>query len=432
MRILAFYLFLLGAVPSIFIHPYIGVLLYSWISFMSPHRLVWGFPDAIPLALITAVMTVLSWLISKEPKRLQFDATAWLIVAFMIFTSFTTLVALDPALSDPKWEEVIKELAFVLITLALTTNRIRFHALLWVMAVSIGYYGLKGGVFALLHGGDYRVFGPPATAIQDNNDLAAGLVVALPLMNYVRINSARKDVRIGWLVAMAFSFLSILSSYSRGAFLGLAAVSIFLWLKSRKKLISGVAIAMALILAIGFMPDKYYARIDSIVHYRQDPSAMGRIQIWGAALRIALARPLTGAGFTATQSQATVTRYDPGIPARATHNVYIGVLADHGFIGLLIWLALPFVGWRNSRWLIRRARGRPEWGWAGDFARMMQVSLVGYFVVGSFGNYEYWDYYLTMIGLIAAARHILARATVPERVAAASAARLSPAAPLAS
>jgi putative inorganic carbon (HCO3(-)) transporter len=432
MRILVFYIFLLGLIPCIFIRPYVGVLLYSWISFMSPQELVWGFPDAIPLALITAVMTVVTWLFSDEPKRLRFDATAWLIVAFMIFTSFTTLVALDPTQSVPMWNRVMKELLFVLITIALTTNRIRFHALLWVMAVSIGYYGFKGGIFALLHGGDYRIYGPADTAIQDNNDLAAGLVVALPLMNYVRMNSAQKWVRIGWLAVMATSFLAILSSYSRGAFLGIVAVSVFLWFKSPKKLIPGMLIFLMMIGALSFMPEKYYARLGTIEHYHQDASAMGRIEIWGVALKIATARPLTGGGFRVTQSPLAVNRYAPGQSARDEHNIYLAVLADHGFIGLLIWIALPFVGWHNSRWLIRHAKGRPEWGWAGDFARMTQVSLVGYAVVGTFGNYAYWDYYFTIIGLLAAARHIMERAAVPKRVAAASTARLSPAAPVTS
>ena len=147
---------------------------------------------------------------------------------------------------------------------------------------------------------------------------------------------------------------------------------------------------------------------------------MDRIHIWGAALKIAMARPLTGGGFRVTQLQSVINHYDPGVGARDEHNVYIGVLADQGFIGWLIWIALPFVGWLNSRWLIQHSRGRPEWQWTSDFARMMQVSLVGYFVVGSFGNYEYWDYYFTMIGLLAAARHIMERATVPKRVATAA------------
>lgn len=427
MRLYAFYMFLLCLVPSIFIHPYIGVLLYSWISFMSPQRLVWGFHDEIPLALVTAVMTVISWLLSNEPKRLRVDATAWLIVAFMILVSLTTLVALNPHQAIPEWDLTAKALLFVLITMALTTNRVRFHALLWVMAVSIGFYGLRGGIFALLHGGAYRVYGPAGTAIGDNNDIAAGLAVALPLMNYVRMNSPRRWMRIAWVVIMAASVLAILSTYSRGGLLGLVAVGVFLWLKSRRKLLAGIVIGVMAVVMIGFMPAQYFARIQTIVNYQADASAMDRIEIWGAALKIALARPMTGGGFRVTQSQAVIDRYDPGVQARDEHNVYIGVLADQGFVGLLIWLLLPLVGWRNSRWLVRNTKGRPEWQWANDFARMSQVSMVAYFVVGSFGNYQYWDYYFTILGLLAAARHITERAAVPVPIAAAPALRRIPA-----
>ncbi|MGH7099533.1 MAG: putative O-glycosylation ligase, exosortase A system-associated, partial [Stellaceae bacterium] len=263
--------------------------------------------------------------------------------------------------------------------------------------------------------------GPANTVVSDNNDIAAGLVVALPLMNYVRMNSARRWLRIAWLIVIACSIFAVLSTYSRGGLLGLVACVGWLWLKSSKKLVSGLAIGLIAVAAFGFMPEKYFARIETIVTYQQDESAMSRIEIWGAALKIALARPLTGGGYRVTQSQAVINRYDPGVRARDEHNVYIGVLADQGFIGLLIWLALPVVGWRNSRWLIRHARGRPEWRWAGDFARMSQVSIVAFFVAGSFLNIEYWDYYFTLIGLLAAIRHIVERAAVSKPADAAAA-----------
>lgn len=410
MRALVFFCFLLGLIPSIFINPYIGVLLYSWISFMSPHRLVWGFVTEIPLALVTAIATLIAWLASNEPKRLRFDATVWLILAFAVVITVTTMLALNPKAAFIFWDRTIKELLFVLVTIALTTNRIRFHALLWVMAVSIGYFGLKGGAFSLLHGGDFQVYGPPDSAIYDNNDIGAGLVVALPLMNYVRISSAHKWVRRGWLFAMANCLLAIIATYSRGAMLGLIAVSIFLWLKSKRKLVAGLVIPLAVIAAIAFMPQKYMERIDTIVHYQQDESAMHRIQIWGVALQIAVHRPLIGGGFAATFSQAVVNRYNPRAVWRAVHNIFIGVLCEQGFIGFAIWLGLLFVGWRNSRQIQRLSRDRPEWQWANDFARMSQVSLVAYCVVGSFGNYAYWDYYYTILGLLAAARTMMERA----------------------
>jgi hypothetical protein len=59
---------------------------------------------------------------------------------------------------------------------------------------------------------------------------------------------------------------------------------------------------------------------------------------------------------------------------------------------------------------------------------MSQASLVAYCVVGSFGNYAYWDYYLTIIGLLAAARHIIEQAALSQQSAAASRPVLLPAA----
>jgi probable O-glycosylation ligase (exosortase A-associated) len=392
------------------------VLLYSWISFMSPHRLVFsGMILGLPLALIAAVATLLGWFFSKEPKRLRFDATVCLILAFAVVISISTALALYPERAAYQWSQVMKELLFVLVTIGLTTNRIRAHALLWVMAVSIGFYGLHGGVGSLFNGGDARVYGPPDTAIYDNNDIGAGLLVALPLMNYVRMQSAHRWIRLGWLFVMACSFLAILSTYSRGALLGLVAVSIFLSLKSRTKIVTGAIVLTTFLSALAFMPGKYAERIGTIQTYQQDGSAMARIQIWGVATKIALDHPLFGGGFGVTESTPIVHHYAPTLDMHAVHNIFLGVLAEHGFVGLAIWLCLLLVGWRNTRRIQRSSRNRPEWQWANDFARMCQVSIVGYCVVGSFGNYEYWDYYFTIIGLLAAIKTMIERATVPHR-----------------
>ncbi len=378
---------------------------------MSPHKLVFGgMILSLPLALIAALATLLSWFFSNEPKRLRFDATVWLILAFAAAITTSTGFALNPQVASSELSKVLKELLFVLITICLTTNRVRAHALLWVMAVSIGFYGLYGGIGSIFHGGGAKVFGPPDTDIYNNNDIGAGLLVALPLMNYLRMQSLHKWIQLGWLVAMAASFLAIVSTYSRGALLGLVAVSIFLLLKSRKKIVTSIIVLTAFVAAIAFMPGEYGERMRTIGTYQQDASAMSRIEIWRvASCCVALDHPLIGGGFGVTESQAVVDRYKPGFEMHAVHNIFLGVLAEHGFIGFGIWLCLLLVGWLNARWIQRTSRNRPEWQWASDFARMGQVSLVGYCVVGFFGNYEYWDFYFTIIGLLAAIRTMIQR-----------------------
>ena len=56
-------------------------------------------------------------------------------------------------------------------------NQEHFRQLIWVIVLSLAYYGTKGGVFVLATGGEFRVWGPAGSYIQDNNALAAALVM---------------------------------------------------------------------------------------------------------------------------------------------------------------------------------------------------------------------------------------------------------------
>ena len=198
---------------------------------------------------------------------------------------------------EPKWELVFKVFLFLLVTAALLTSRERIHALIWVMVISLAFFGIKGGGFTLLAGGAHRVFGPEGTMIGDNNHLAVGLLVSIPLMNYLRMESRHAIIRYGLLATMALTLFAVVGSYSRGALLALGAVSGYFWLKSSKKLISGMLLAIALVTAVTFMPASWIDRMNTIETYQQDTSATGRLEIWHMAWSMAVARPLVGGGF---------------------------------------------------------------------------------------------------------------------------------------
>src|ERR1043165_627477 len=78
--------------PMVFKRPYVGILMWFWISLMNPHRKVFGFAAELNYALIIAVVTLGSWLLhpeeSKAPPR---DRMTFLIIAFMIWISITSL-----------------------------------------------------------------------------------------------------------------------------------------------------------------------------------------------------------------------------------------------------------------------------------------------------------------------------------------------------
>ena len=266
--------------PIVLLRPFVGVILWSWISFMNPHRLVYGgVAGMMPWALIIFGATLFGCVSAREPKRFPVNAMTVQIGLFLVLITVTTMFALAPWDDvEPKWELVFKVFLFLLVTAALLTSRERIHALIWVMVISLAFFGIKGGGFTLIAGGAHRVFGPEGTMIGDNNHLAVGLLVSIPLMNYLRMESRHAIIRYGLLATMALTLFAVVGSYSRGALLALGAVSGYFWLKSSNKLISGMLLAIALVTAVTFMPASWIDRMNTIETYQQDTSATSRLE----------------------------------------------------------------------------------------------------------------------------------------------------------
>jgi probable O-glycosylation ligase (exosortase A-associated) len=394
--------------------PFAGVLAWSWISFMNPHRESWGFVQTMPWAMMTFLATVLGCVIAREPRRFPLNALTVLFVVFAVWITITSLAGIAP----PErlwwmWDKVIKVIAGLLLTAAMLTERQRIDAMLWLIAISLGFYGVKGGIFTLLTGGKFIVLGPPESMIGDRNHLAVALLVGLPLMNYLRLQARHRIVRLVLLFAMAITLISAVGSQSRGALVTLAASAFVFWLRSRGKILSGTAIAVAIAAAIAFMPESWVQRMETIRNYQEDGSAMGRITIWMAALSLGLARPLLGTGFMGLHSQQIVDMVAPGVKARAGHSIWFEVIADHGFVGFAIWLGILASGIWYSLRIARYTKDKPDLRWAYDLARMSQVSIVAYMTGGSFLSLSYWDLFWTLL-VILGATHALVTAVVRE------------------
>lgn len=418
MRAIAFLIGMAAMLPMSMRYPYIGVLLWGWISFMNPHELVYGFGTSLPWAYIVFGFMLVGFVVGREPKRLPNTPLVWLIIAFMICTSYPQLFALaNPVMVLDKWKFVEKVCFFLLVTAAMVNTRERIHALIWVMVISLAFYGIKGGVFTLLTGGSSHVYGPPGTMISDNNQLATGLLTTMPLMNYLRLQSRHRVIRIGFVVAMVLTLFAVLGSYSRGALLGCGAVAFFFWLRGRNKLISAVAVVLVLGLGLSFMPAKWTERMYSIEHYQHDASAEGRLNIWHVTILMAEHRPLTGTGFYGPYSQNIVNLYDPMVHARAVHSIWFEILGENGIPALLAWAGMSFVTFLNTRRILKYAKGVEGLAWARDFALMAQVSMIGFLTAGSFLSMCYWDFYMTLLVVVGAVWELV-RAEVRPRAAA--------------
>lgn len=408
MRDIIIFTIIFGSLPFILKRPVIGVLMFTWVSLMNPHRLTYGAAYDFPFAALVSGVTVISLLFTREPRRFPFTPVTALLIVLMGWMTLTSFFALEPGLVWMEWDRVMKTLFMILISmLALNTEK-DIKMFVWVVGLSLGIYGLKGGIFTVASGGSYKVFGPEGSYIGENNALALALVTTLPIIWYLRSQAQSKWLSIALTIMTVCTVISAVGSYSRGALLGGSGMLFFMWLKSSKKVGTGFGILFVVFLIYAVMPEQWFARMGTIDHYQQDASSMGRINAWHFAVNVAKAHIL-GGGFNVFSPRMFVVYAPNPFDYHVAHSIYFQVLGDHGFIGLAMYVLLMIFSWRTGSRIVKFCKGKSELEWASDLAKMCQVSIVGYAIGGAFLSLAYYDLYYDIILILVMLDKLLIR-----------------------
>ena len=289
---------------------------------------------------------------------------------------------------------------FILLTLIVMQSEARIRSLVLVATLSIAYFGIKGGVYTIAHGGGGMVLGPDGGFISGNTEIALALTVTLPLMRWLQLQTERVWLKHAATVAMILIAISVLGSQSRGGLLALAAMAMFLWVKSRQEDRVGCGTRSAGGTLFSFMPDTWHRKMDTIETYEQDSSAMGRIGAWRFATNLAKDRPIGGGGFETFEERA-YDRYAPTEKRSIRTASGFRYWPNKGSWASGFSYCSGFSSWRPAHEIIRMCRNRPDLTWARDLAAMIQAALVGFWAGGSFLGLAYWDYpYILVIVLV--------------------------------
>lgn len=389
--------------------PWVGVMLWTWLSIMNPHRFAWGFAYSAPLAAIAAGATVLGLFMTRDRQSpFQGAPVAWFAL-FACWMTVSWLFGMDPVGDYAQWSKVIKIYFMTFVAAMLVINRMQILAFAWVTVGSMALLGAKGGLFTVLSGGVSRVWGPPGSFIEDNNEFALSLIMTIPLLHFLQLQVKALWLKYGFTMLMLLCAAAAIGTHSRGGFLAIGAMSAMFWLRSRKKALIGGALLFAVLVALPMMPEHWWARMETISTYQEDASAMGRINAWGVAWNVAL-HNFFGGGMSYQHPIFFFLYGTYETSVRAAHSIYFQVLGNHGFVGLFLFLGIWFSTYRTAGWLRKNGRKQEQSAWTADLGSMIQVSLVGYATGGAFLSLSYFDLPYNMMVLA-----VMARAWVERR-----------------
>ena len=378
---------------SMFKKPFYGVLAWCWVSYMLPHKLTWGFMNHFPVAQVVAISFVVSLLFYKESKKIAWTAPIGWWVAFNLSMILSFLVGPKDYDAVPFFTQVMKVQIFTFLIYIMLNSRKRVEQTLWVICLSVGFYGVKGGIFAIVTGGANRVWGPSTGYFSGNNELGLALLMVVPLMYYLGQTLTSKWLKYGMFTTIFLCLMAVLGTQSRGALVAILTVGGFFWLKSNRKFLTMCLLIFMLPIGYSFMPDSWHERMSTIVASDEesyDGSIQGRFNAWRMATNLA-SDHILGGGFDAFNPM-NFNLYAPRPDdIHDAHSIYFKVIGLQGFPGFFIFMAMWISAWRLANAVQKLVKEHQDLLWADQLSRMLQLSFIAYASGGAFLGLSYFD-----------------------------------------
>jgi probable O-glycosylation ligase (exosortase A-associated) len=382
-------------------------MMWVWVAYFNPHRFTYGMAYSFPVSTIIAIPTLLGIVFFRKVNRGIFVRETVMLLLFWAWITITYINATQVPIfaghvEDAQFQliNVSKVLLMTFVLILVVTSKKRLDILFLVTAFSFGVLAIKGTLFGLATGGNFRIWGPPDSFVYDNNDFGLALNMTIPMLFYLPREVKSPHLRKLLWVSFYCSILAVILSYSRGALLGLVVVLGAISLKSNRKILASALLVVFAVLLLTFAPPAWMDRMGNFAQGELDQSAEGRLHAWQFAWTFALQYPIMGGGFE-TFTPELEARFTPQFPFAGPHSIYFQTLGEQGFVGLGIFLLLLggcFYGLRSMR---RRVRGQPAFNWVANYSNMLEICLLAYVVSGAFLPRAYFDLWFQLVAAAA-------------------------------
>lgn len=334
------------------------IALYGYVSFALMRPDLLAFADGrYPFSLILAGCTFLAAIrcLATGVGGLLWSTAGRTLLLLQIPLALSVMLAINPNLSIDRYNYYMKMIAVVLCIPIIVKTEEHLRELIAVIALSLGVMAIKFAAFGVLHGG-VALEGGFGDVLDDNNFLALALGMMVPLAWYSMQLTTSRLLRVAFMIVAGSCMLQVVMSHSRGGSVAMAIGIGMILMKTRRKVMPFVAVAVCISAAIYMVRDTYLDRMETLRDPNQEASAASRIVHAKAALAMAADHPLTGVGFGGMNYAALAPRYQQGLDStHVAHNTYLQMLVDSGVFafGIYIWsLLATIVQMRKSakRW----------------------------------------------------------------------------------
>ena len=315
----------------------------------------------IPLMLSLASIAALGWHIFVSQQLKPFwsrELTYWFL--FIALVSIGVPLATNPSIAIAAYTSIYWKIALMMLAIVWLTRTDKDFSTAGLL-ICLGGCATAGvalfnkvNSIGLVEGTRVTIGRDIGSVLGDPNDLS--LVLMMPTaftIAYVLDHHAKWYARLFGALSFMALFSAIIATQSRGGLLGIIAVVGFFWLRKVKSLVvTGVAgvLGLGFLYAVAGISDRASG---GAAEEGIDASSMGRLWAWQAAYRMALHNPFSGVGLDNFYSNYYFySSHWDGIN-HAVHSTWFGVLAETGFLGLILFVTAITVTLRSGTRMLK-------------------------------------------------------------------------------
>lgn len=269
-----------------------------------------------------------------------------IFVTFFIMVTLGVPFATDRPTAIAYWTATYVKIGIMTFAIAWLTReqndfRLAMRALVCAgISVAIVTLYNKANSIGLVEGTRVTIGRDIGSVLGDPNDLSLVLMFPLSFAVALSLRPPRVFDRILGVLGIVLIVLAVIATQSRGGLLGMLAIfGTVGWrlVKNKALLISVGGAAAAILFVVAGISSRASggAGEEGI-----DESAMGRVYAWGAAIKMATSRPLTGVGLdNFVPNYFFYSDHWDGMN-HAVHSTWFGVLGETGLPGLVVFVAM--------------------------------------------------------------------------------------------
>ncbi|MFZ5979892.1 MAG: O-antigen ligase family protein [Candidatus Zixiibacteriota bacterium] len=401
--------------------PFAGIYLFLLYDTLRPYDFIYALRP-LRLTIVLEAITVLSWIIYLIRSKASFNWPFfnWPFTIFIALITLSVLTAENAGLAYNTFMVMIVTYVMFIAATNIVDSIARLNKLVWLFLMIHLYFALKGiynfHFGEMLPNGQHTSGVVGSAFLGDENDFALVINIFIPMTYFMFMTLKNRFLKIftgGLMIIYAYA---IISSFSRGGWVGLMSVVIYCILNAKKKMASLAVVAMLAVVMVVVAPSSYWNEIQTISD-TSESTADARIRYWQAALAIFADHPVLGVG--ADNGGIYLPYYISGAVnpdrewGRAFHGTIPQVLAELGIVGTACYFMMAFIVIRKL-YTLRKRKGINNVLIPRDvLANGLLGGIIAYFVTATFISTVYypqlWSLYTLSIILILVDRADVAR-----------------------